>query len=256
VTARSARGSSSISRGARHGAIALLALLLGGWAGTPARAAEKAPTPAEEAARLTRENLLLQKEVDLASGNDFYMVLDPRDHSLRVMLQGVTLRRYELKLVRFGVPRVLYRKSGAPKDWQDRIWSDPKLEPPRARDRLEIVATGDSTTMPEPPIPLTPEEAFPAPANYRIRYSGGLALDVRSETPPPPASLPDSLREDTSLMGRLRAWVKEARSVLTDEGRDALRLQIVMRNEDAAALYRSMPPGTRLLVLVHAPAGP
>jgi hypothetical protein len=233
----------------RHIGVALSAVLFA----APLGAAEKTPAAAD-AARIARENLLLQKELDLASGPDFYMVLDGRDNTLRVMLQGVTLRKYEVRQIRVGVPRVLFRESPAPKDWQDRIWTDPTLEPPRARDRLEIIATGDSTTMPEPPVPLTPEEAFPAPANYRIRYAGGLALEVRSETPP--ASLPDSLREDTSLLGRLRAWVNQARSVLTDEERDALRVRIVMRNEDAAAIYRSMPPGTRLLVLVHAPAGP
>ena len=224
--------------------LAVLAVLAG---------AEKEPPSAGEMARLAHENLLLQRQVELASGVAFYMILDARGRSLCVMLQGVTLRRYEIRDLRLGVPRVLFRASPPPEGWQDRIWSDPKLVPLRARDRLEIVATGDSTTMPEPPVPLTPEEAFPAPPNYRIRYAGGLTLDVRSEAPP--AVLPDSLREDTSLFGRLRAWVKESRSVLSDEERDAVRVQVVMRPEDAGALYRSMPPDTKLLILVHA-AGP
>jgi hypothetical protein len=223
----------------------LLALALAALA----HAQKEAPSPAAMAAR-ARENRLLQLQVDLASGNDFYLLLDARRRSLRVMLQGVTLRDYEIRELEIGVPRVLFRKSELPKGWQDHIWSDPQLVPPRARDRLEIIATGDSTTMPEPPVPLTPEEAFPAPPNYRIRYAGGLALDIRSETPP--AMLPDSLREDTSILGRLRAWVMEARWVLIEEERDAMRVRVVLRAEDAAALYRSMPPGTRLLVLVHA----
>jgi len=236
---------SGAPRRARWIASVLLALTLAALA----HAQKEAPSPAAMA-RLARENQLLQLQLDLASGNDFYLLLDARTRSLRVMLQGVTLRDYQIRELKIGVPRVLFRQSDLPKGWQDRIWSDPQLVPARARDRLEIVATGDSTTMPEPPVPLTPEEAFPAPPNYRIRYAGGLALDIRSETPP--AMLPDSLREDTSLMGRLRAWVMGARSVLIEEERDPMRVRAVLRAEDAAALYRSMPPGTKLLVLVHA----
>jgi len=239
------RDASGPPRRARCIAGVLLALALAALA----HAQKEPPAPAALAAQ-ARENQLLQFQLDLASGKDFYLLLDARSRSLRVMLQGVTLRDYQIRELEMGVPRVLFRRTEPPAGWFDRIWSDPQLVPPRARDRLEIVATGDSTTMPEPPVPLTPEEAFPAPPNYRIRYAGGLALDVRSETPP--AMLPDSLKEDTSLVGRLRAWVMEARSVLIEDERDLLRVRVVLRTEDAAALYRSMPPGTKLLVLVHA----
>jgi hypothetical protein len=250
ASARSARGSSSTSRGRQR--LAAVGLLAGLWLGPAGadRAAAAEPAPPADGAALAHENRLLQRQLDLASGSDFYLLLDARDRSLRVMLQGVTLRKYEVRQMQLGVPRMLFRKSGLPEGWQDRVWSDPTLEPPRERDRLEIIATGDSTTTPEPPIPLTPEEAFPAPPHYRIRYAGGLALDIRSETVP--ATLPDSLQANRGLLGGLRARLREARAVLSADTRDELRVQVVLRNEDAAAIYRSLPPGTKLLLLVHA----
>ena len=59
-----------------------------------------------KAARLQRLNDLLQRQVELADGKEFYLVLDPAASDLTLMLSGAELQRYPVIGLQVGTPRV------------------------------------------------------------------------------------------------------------------------------------------------------
>ncbi len=201
---------------------------------------------AREAARLARENMLLKQEIELASGPEFYLIVDAQTRKLRVMLAGVLLREYPLQRVSTGLPRVLFVQRSAPEAWQEKIWTHGQLDPPRERDRLVIVAGADSAGLPvpDPPIPPTPEEAVPAPPTYRICYDGGLALEVVTDPPVAGSARPNPWE-------RLKARIRTSAAAILHQEYDPVRLQLVLSPSDAAKLYRSLPPDSKLLLALH-----
>ncbi len=102
-----------------------------------------APQPegsAAKAARLQRLNELLQRQVELASGKDFYLVLDPTGSELTLMLSGATLQSYRVTGLQVGTPRVSWFGRRDARPWQDVVWQHGELDPPRAIDRLVVQA--------------------------------------------------------------------------------------------------------------------
>lgn len=214
-------------------AIALLALL---GAGEPQDAKR-------EAERLRFENEILEKKAELASGDAFYVILDPGARTLSLMLKGAVLRRLEVSGLEVGDRRVAFVPRGDALLWQGRVWSGGSLVPPREQDRVEIKAPPpgmDEASAPEPPVPPTPEEKYPVPPRYGIRYTGGLYLEILplGETVP-----------SKGLGNRLQDWWDDAKEAMSSEPTDRLRLRVSLKHEDSEALYRSLPPGTKLLVL-------
>jgi hypothetical protein len=221
------------------------------------------PDVALERSRGVYEGQLLERQSELASGQSFYMVLDPEKSSLKIMLQGVVLRDYEVLSSELGTPRVLFRRQLIPADWYGRIWRGAEIDPPKELERMEVLVEGaPADSAAAPPIPPTPEEAFPAPDRFFIRYEGGLALELRSVEPPKPAAADSTegngaaalvknvKRKEESLRTRLgRLWTPRIWF-----GRDTLRVRVTMNLKDVQALYRSLPPDTRLFVLLR-PAG-
>lgn len=227
------------------GALAAAALL----AALPAAAVE--PLDAE-AARLARENELLAKRVELARGKDFYVLLDRPRSRLVLMLRGAVLHEWPVRGVEVGTPRVAFlsRKAGA--DWQGRIWSGGRLDPPRERERMVIEAPpprqGGDAEQSEPavPIPPTPEELYPVPARYHVRYEGGLSLEIRL------ASTPSGERGPgfwSRLLARLAQWWSDLRAAARIRPLDTVRVRLVLAPDDAASFYRALPPDTKLLVI-------
>ena len=197
--------------------------------GAGARAAE----PAEDPARLERENRILGQKIELAKGDAFYLVLDPRAKRLSLMLKGAELRSFPVLAIEIGEPRIAFVPRGFAGDATGRIWTAGSLDPPRDRDRLEMqVAKETSETPAEPVIPPTAEEAYPVPERYRIRFAAGLALEIA------PAG----------GGGSARSWWEEGSAALRVHPADAVRLRVTLAPEDAAGLYRSLPPDTSLLV--------
>ncbi|HJQ98173.1 MAG TPA: hypothetical protein VJ826_07640, partial [Candidatus Polarisedimenticolaceae bacterium] len=95
-------------------------------------AATSAAAPAaEDLARLTAANDLLAKQVALAKGKEFYLLLDPSDQTLHLMLKGALLQRYRVTGLEVGVPRVLYRTRADAADWEGRVWDGGRLDPAR-----------------------------------------------------------------------------------------------------------------------------
>ena len=107
---------------------------------------------------------------------------------------------------------------------------------------LCITATAAAQPAP-PPIPKSAEETVSVPSPYRIVFAEGVSLEVRS-----------------SGAGRNRSWLRRQADALglrvSDLGsalglgtRERVRLRVTLAAEDAAALYRSLPPDVGLIVL-------
>lgn len=211
-----------------------------------ALAAAAAPAVApDDLARLTSTNDLLQKQVALAKGKEFYLVLSPGDRTLRLMLKGAVLQEYRVTGLQVGVPKIVYRPLSGSAGWEGRIWEGGTLDPARALDRVEMQAPPPTPegTEPEVAVPPTPEEKYPVPARYHVRFAGGLSLEVR----------PPGTEATRSLWGRLTqgfsAWWADARAATGRGPSDTLRLHVELSKSDAESLYRALPPATKLIVL-------
>ena len=206
-----------------------------------------------ETARLRREVEGLRSEQDLAAGKGFYLRLDAGRQSLTLMLQGVSLDEYAARGVAWGLPEVAFVERKPPTDWDAAPFSKGRLEPERERDRLEVVAPPPATGAsdnPERVVPLPPpppksaEESFSVPSQYRIVFAEGVSLEVRAK---------GAGGRNRSVFRR----VADAVSLrLSDLGTaiglgptERVRLRVVLDAEDAASLYRSLPPDVGLVVV-------
>ena len=241
----SGRRFSSTSSGRRLGAAALV---IAGAAGAGRLAAQNAPgTPTKESVTSAAQQIdLLEKRVELATGDQFYVVVDPNANKLVLMLHGAILRDYPIEALQVGTPRVLFRQRHLADHWQGRIWTEGALVPARELDRIEIVppdsTKADSVQAFKPP-PL-PEEMYPVPARYHVRYTGGLSIEVR-----PHELDAQSVKWSQRVRNSAGAWYRDLRAAMAENPEDVVRLRIVMQPEHAASFYRALPPSTRLLVL-------
>lgn len=232
--ARSAHRSSSIDA-----AIFFLVALSVTAAGKPKPAVD----PAVEAERLARENAVYRKQLDLAAGESFYYLLDPKTKSLRFLYQGNLLREYPLLDVEVGTRRGFFGSGAPPSDWAQRVWEEGELDPPRQGLRVELDTAAEDyeeqrqATL----VPPTPEEAYPAPELWRIRYLKGLTLEVHG--------LADSTRTRPGFLPGIGRWFSDAVHGLGPGGKDEVRIRIYLPRARADELYRSVPPDTRFTVL-------
>jgi len=208
----------------------------------------QAPDIRVEVARLQRANTLLQQQIDLAGGKDFYLVLDPDAGAISLMLKGALLQRYPVVGLQVGRPRVSWFTRAESRPWQDVVWSGGELDPPRAIDRLVIEAAPPSKDAAEPeapPVPPTPEELYPVPSRYHVRFDEGRSIEVR----------PLDVDTRAGRLARLRAWWgatwRDGIAAVFHAEDDAVRMRLVLKPEDAAALYRSLPPSVRLIILAQ-----
>ena len=216
-----------------------------------AASAVAAPTPSAPAAtpnefsKLTLQNSLLQKQLDLAKGKEFYLLLEPQAKTLTMMFRAAVLQSYRVEALEVGVPRVVYRTRAEASRWEGRIWEKGNLDPERELDRVEIQApppTPEGTEIPVE-VPKTPEEKYPVPSRYHIRFAGGLSIEVRTPNT-------DTQRGFWARMtGSLATWFEDARAASRSEPTDTVRLHVVMSKNDAESLYRALPPNTKLLVI-------
>jgi hypothetical protein len=211
-----------------------------------ASASAPASDPRSDAARMERTNAQLQKQIELAAGKEFYLVLDPKHAGLTLMLKGAPLQRFTVLGLQVGHPRAAWVSERDPRHVQSVIWSGGELDPPRQIDRLVIQASEPGKEASEstpPPIPLTPEELYPVPSRYHVRFADGLSVEI----------LP---READASVGRWAharaAMAEKARDVysaIRASGRDTTRLRITLDPKEAQSFYRSLPPAVRLIVL-------
>jgi hypothetical protein len=202
--------------------------------------------PRSEAARLQRTNAQLQKQIELAAGKEFYLVLDPKTAGLTLMLKGAPLQRFTVLALQVGHPRVAWMSARDPRHVQSVLWSGGELDPPRQLDRLVIQAAepGKEAAEQEPPqIPPTPEELYPVPSRYHVRFADGLSVEI----------LPREADATVGRWARVRSAVAEkwhdVIAAVRASGRDAIRLRITLDPKEAQSFYRSLPPTVRLIVL-------
>ena len=202
--------------------------------------------PRSEAARLQRTNAQLQRQIELAAGKEFYLVLDPRAAGLTLMLKGAPLQRFTVLALQVGHPRVAWMRARDPRHVQSVIWSGGELDPPRQLDRLVIQAVepGKEEAEQAPPqVPPTPEELYPVPSRYHVRFADGLSVEI----------LPREADATVGRWARTRAAVVEKWhdiiAAARASGRDAIRLRITLDPKEAQSFYRSLPPAVRLIVL-------
>ena len=212
--------------------------------GAPAPQASSDPRSA--AARLQRTNAQLQKQIELAAGKEFYLVLDPANAGLTLMLRGAPLQRFTVLGLQVGHPRAGWVSRRDPRHVQSVIWSGGELDPPRQIDRLVIQAAEPGKEAPEstpPPIPPTPEERYPVPSRYHVRFADGLSVEI----------LPREADKTVGRWAHFRAAAAEkwhdTLAALGSSGRDAIRLRITLDPAEAQSIYRSLPPAVRLIVL-------
>ena len=230
--------------------VALTAAVLGGTA----HGARPRPDPAEEAARarLRRATAQLRQQLALSSRTGFYLRLDAWRGTLALVLQGVVLEEHRITRLERGEPRIVFVRRGLPEDWDVAAFSGGELDPPRERDRIEIVAPEPSTgaagprseTIPgPPPIPATAEESYSVPSRYRIVFNEGVTIEIRSAGGARNRSVLQRLADAASL------WTHDRAGALRWSRNDRVRLRVELAAEDAAALYRSLPPDIRLVIL-------
>jgi hypothetical protein len=210
-----------------------------------------------QTARLHREVDQLRIERDIAGGKAFYLRLDASRHRLALMLQGVTLDDYSVDELEWGVPEVLFvdRRPGAA--WDVAAISKGRLEPERERDRIEIVAPpavaspspgsgpqGAAESPSPPPIPKSAEESYSVPSPYVIVFAEGVSLEVRAQ---------GHGGRNRSVFRRLADAVTlrlaDLGTALGFGAKERVRLRVTLGAEDAASLYRSLPPDVGLIVV-------
>ena len=210
----------------------------------------QAPAPADDArsqiARLQRTTEHQQRLIELAGGKSFYLVLDPAASDLTLMLSGAELQRYPVLGLQVGRPRVGWISRRDARPWQDVIWSRGELDPQRQIDRLVVQAAPagkDEAEAEAPQIPPTPEELYPVPSRYHVRFDEGRSIEIR----------PLDADKDAGRLARLRAWLAtgwhDAVAAAFESDRDAVRIRIALNPKDAASLYRSLPPAVKLIIL-------
>jgi hypothetical protein len=230
-----------------HLAAVFLALALVGIAACERRAVPAAASdPRSVAARLQRTNAQLQKQIELAAGKEFYLVLDPATSGLTLMLKGAPLQRFTVLGLQVGHPRTAWFSDRDPRHVQSVIWSGGELDPPRQIDRLVIQAAEPGKEAPEstpPPIPPTPEELYPVPSRYHVRFADGLSMEIL------PREADASVGRWAHARAALAEKWRDILAALRVSDRDAIRLRVTLDPNDAQSVYRSLPPAVRLIVL-------
>jgi hypothetical protein len=229
---------------ATSAACLILVLLAGGCGqGRPAPSADDTAAGVD---RLRETIGRLERQLDLAGGQEFYLLLDPVTPDLTLMLRGAELQRFPVLGLQVGHPRVLWIGPGRSGAWQAAVWSKGELDPPRPTDRIVInaEAPGKGEAEPEPPpIPPTAEELYDVPSRFHVRFAGGLSLEIR----------PREADANAGRFARLWAWWAtkwgDVAAALGVKDRDVVRLRVVLSPRDAESLYRCLPPSVRLLVL-------
>lgn len=207
----------------------VIALVAGADTGLGAQAAEDA--------RLAETTRVLEHQVALASGKDFYLLLEPSLSAMTLFLKGASLQEYRLEGLEVGRRRWAFFLRGSDEAWAGVVWRAGALEPERVVPRLEIVP-GAEATVP----PLLPEEQIVAPPAYRIRFEGGLVVEVRAGRPADGGAL-------QGLARAASAWWSDFRTAVWGAVDDRVRLRLTLSAADADSLYRALPPGTALLIV-------
>jgi hypothetical protein len=212
-------------------------LLVPGVAGAKTSGGEK-KADAPTAASLARRNADYRRLLDLASSDDFYLLLDPERRALRFQYKGNVLYEFAVARIQIGSRRGWWGRGSPPAGWADSVWTAGRLDPPRKSRLVELDTSSETYEKQREAtlIPPTPEEAYPAPPTWRVRYRGGLVLEFTSEN-----------GGDSAHRGPFRAFGRWLGGLFRRGDRDGerLRLRITLTGKDADTFYRAIPDSTR-----------
>jgi hypothetical protein len=162
------------------------------------------------------------------------------------------LDEYAVSGIELGVPELLFVDRRPRADWGVQPITQGRLAPERQRDRIEIVAQapvpagapGEAAAPSPPPVPKSAEEAYSVPSPYRVVFAEGVSLEVRAR---------GDGRRNRSLPRRLVDVIglrlSDLWSAFGIGSRDRVRLRVTLEADDAASLYRSLPPDVGLAVV-------
>lgn len=191
----------------------------------------------EPASPLAEATRVLEQQVSLASGKDFYLVLEPSRSAMTLFLKGATLQQYHVEGLEVGRRRWAYFTRPGASDWAGVVWRGGTLEPERLVPRVEIGPGADATVPP----PL-PEDHIAVPPAYRLRFADGLVVEVW------PAG-PGAQSGWGGLARRATLWWSDFRAALWGTAAGRVRLRLTLSESDAESLYRALPPDTALLIV-------
>ncbi len=226
------------------GAFAVV-FLRAGWADMYRRlpSADSAP----ETEFLQAQNRALAMEIELASGQEPYLVVDLSVPSLTLKASGVPLRSFPV-LEATGRSRRFLGILGGERRLPERVWDGSSLLPHRRLERRVILS--ESAVPPDKVgevdfIPPTPEEETPTLPSFRIRFQDGLSIFIlagdggEGGDTEVPAEVPKG-----SVFKKLARWFRTH-----SWQRDPLRIDLVLPAEEAGAFYRAFTDGTALMVV-------
>ncbi len=223
-----------------RGVFVTIVMIVGGTPSLGDQVNERTKVLGNEARTLWKENESLKKQYELASGDSFYLLVDPYDAKMTLAYRGVVLRRYSIREVRLADLRIACVGSNIRRQWTGIIWSDGSLDPQRPSDRV-VLPVSDARVASEPPPP--PSDTIPSvPTTYLLRYEPDLVVEIQRSSPDREAGWSDWLTK-----GRIHG--REALLALSPSERKVIRLRIVLTSDDADSLYRSLPPKTKLLIV-------
>lgn len=189
--------------------------------------------PAASAAQPTQESdgsaaaVARPSRLDLAKAGTDYLVLDIPKRTIKLVHGAATLR--EFSLTDIGVARLRQ----TPLDPATPIVALTGLMLPERVMERKAVFIHDGTGEQEVLIPPTPEELYPAPHRFELRYQDVLRVDIR-DTP---------LGEESSIA---RLWNRL--SIGLQSERPAVWVQLSLSPEDLGELYRVVDSETGIVV--------
>jgi hypothetical protein len=223
-----------------RGVFLTVAIIVGGTPSLCDQPAQRTRVSTDEINSLRQMNASLKEQCELASGHSFYLTVDPSGAEMTLAYRGAALHRYSILDAQLAVPRIAFIGSSIHRDWAGIIWSGGLLDPPRPSDRvvLKVSNTGSAS---EPPPP--PDTQITVPAVFLVRYEPGLIVEIRRSTT-------DSNAGWGRLLTRWRTHGRDALAALSLSDRRLPRVRIVLTSDDADSLYRSLPPETKLLIVI------
>jgi hypothetical protein len=222
-----------------RGILLAVVIIAGGTCSLRDQPTQRTSVLTDETDSLRHENESLNKQYELASGNSFYLMVDPAGGEMTLEYRGAALHRYSILDAQSGVPRIAFIGSSIHRDWAGTVWSGGLLDPPRPLDQVVLKVSNTGSASAPPP---TPDTHITVPAVFLVRYEPGLVVEIRRSTK-------DSNAGWRHLLTRWRARGREALAALSPSDRKLSRLRIVLTSDDADSLYRSLPPETKLMIV-------
>lgn len=175
----------------------------------------------------------------------FTLVMDLRRKDLTLYHGGTVLRTYRFSGAERGELRLPIMRGALLDGAVPRTWSDASIEPRPMRPRREILQDQVAGT-PNPAgavayVPSPPDSITPVPPVFRVEFEDGLSLLVESDGSDGGGSIRERFG---AVASHLEAFAVRA---LPNRGERA-RLRVRMSALEAGELYRSLPPGSRLVV--------